>query len=86
MNAEWTHWPGRRTPGHWTWPSAVTGQNGLLAVGTRSGQLCLVSESGTMQGQLKAGDEVTAPATFHGESVLYGAWDGLLRRSTFAGT
>ncbi|WP_407538937.1 PQQ-binding-like beta-propeller repeat protein [Deinococcus radiomollis] len=74
-----------RLPGEVTWPSAVLGQNGLLAVGVRSGRLCLVSSSGQLQGQLQAGDEVTAPATFHGESVLYGAWDGLLRRSSFTG-
>ncbi|WP_424952034.1 PQQ-binding-like beta-propeller repeat protein [Deinococcus sp.] len=74
-----------RLPGEVTWPSAVLGHNGLLAVGTRNGRLCLVSSSGSLQGQLQAGDEVTAPATFHGQSVLYGAWDGLLRRSTFAG-
>jgi eukaryotic-like serine/threonine-protein kinase len=72
-------------PGEVTWPSAVQGSGSLLAVGTRSGQLCLVSGSGTMQLQLGAGDEVTAPATFQGESVLYGAWDGLLRRSTLGG-
>ncbi len=74
-----------RLPGEVTWPSAVLGQGGLLAVGTRSGQLCLVSASGALQGQLQAGDEVTAPATFHGESVLYGAWDGHLRRSGLDG-
>lgn len=81
LRAEWT----TRLPGEVTWPSAVLGRNGLLAVGTRSGKLCLVSSSGVLQGQLLAGDEVTAPATFHGDSVLYGAWDGLLRRSTLAG-
>ena len=75
-----------RLPGEVTWPSAVLGQGGLLAVGTRSGQLCLVSGSGALQGQLQAGDEVTAPPTFHGESVLYGAWDGYLRRSGLDGT
>ena len=74
-----------RLPGEVTWPSAVLGQNGLLAVGTRSGTLCLVSSSGVLQGQLQAGDEVTAPPTFHGESLLYGAWDGLLRRSGLDG-
>lgn len=74
-----------RLPGEVTWPSAVLGQDGLLAVGTRTGRLCLVANSGGIQAELKAGDEVTAPATFHGQSVLYGAWDGLLRRSTQAG-
>ena len=74
-----------RLPGEVTWPSAVLGHNGTLAVGTRSGQLCLVSGNGAMQGQLRAGDEVTAPPTFHGESVLYGAWDGTLRRGTLVG-
>jgi len=74
-----------RLPGEVTWPSAVLGQDGLLAVGTRTGELCLIASSGGVQIQLKAGDEVTAPATFHGQSVLYGAWDGLLRRSTQQG-
>jgi eukaryotic-like serine/threonine-protein kinase len=74
-----------RLPGEVTWPSAVLGQGGLLAVGTRSGKLCLVSSSGALQQELQADDEVTAPATFHGQSVLYGAWDGLLRRSSLDG-
>ncbi|WP_425146868.1 PQQ-binding-like beta-propeller repeat protein [Deinococcus sp.] len=72
-------------PGEITWPSAVTGQDGLLAVGTRQGHLMLVSSGGSVQGHLHAGDEVTAPATLIGESVLYGAWDGVLRRSKLTG-
>ena len=72
-------------PGEITWPSAVTGQDGLLAVGTRRGHLMLVSSSGAVQHSLNAGDEVTAPAAFQGRSVLYGAWDGVLRRSTLEG-
>ena len=72
-------------PGEVTWPSAVTGHGGLLAVGTRRGQLALVSSSGHLQHSLQAGDEVTAPASFLGESVLYGAWDGVLRRSELNG-
>ncbi|MGI8746871.1 MAG: PQQ-binding-like beta-propeller repeat protein [Deinococcus sp.] len=75
----------RPLPGEVTWPSAILGQRDLLAVGTRSGQLCLVSAGGQEVLQLQAGDEVTAPPAFHGDSVIYGAWDGLLRCSSLAG-
>ncbi len=73
-------------PGEVTWPSAVVGSGGLLAVGTRSGQLALISTSGDLHATLTAGDEVTAPATFTGNSVIYGAWDGALRRASVDGT
>ncbi len=72
-------------PGEVTWPAAVVGYQGLLAVGTRSGHLALISSSGDLHATLTAGDEVTAPATLLGSSVIYGAWDGALRRSSVDG-
>ena len=72
-------------PGEVTWPSAVVSSANLLAIGTRSGHLALLSSSGDLHATLTAGDEVTAPATFAGESVIYGAWDGALRRASLNG-
>ncbi|MEW6421376.1 MAG: serine/threonine-protein kinase [Deinococcota bacterium] len=67
-------------PGEVTWPAAVVGESDLLAVGTRGGQLVLMHASGRPYATYAARDEVTAPATFMGGHLLYGAWDGTLRR------
>lgn len=67
-------------PGEVTWPAAVVGEDDLLAVGTRGGQLVLMHASGRPYATYAARDEVTAPATFLGGHILYGAWDGTLRR------
>ncbi|GGB61728.1 serine/threonine-protein kinase [Deinococcus soli (ex Cha et al. 2016)] len=67
-------------PGEVTWPAAVMGDGDLVAVGTRGGQLVLTHASGRPFATYAARDEVTAPATFHGGHVLFGAWDGTLRR------
>lgn len=67
-------------PGEVTWPAAVVGKDDLLAVGTRGGQLVLMHASGRPYATYAARDEVTAPATFLGGHILYGAWDGTLRR------
>ena len=74
-----------KLPGEVTWPSAVVGARGLLAVGTRSGHLALIGSGGDVHATLAAKDEVTAPATLVGESVIYGAWDGALRRADLSG-
>ena len=68
-------------PGEVTWPAAVVGEGDLVAVGTRGGQLVLTHTSGRPYATFAARDEVTAPATFLGGHVLYGAWDGTLRRA-----
>lgn len=67
-------------PGEVTWPAAVVGENDLVAVGTRGGQLVLTHASGRPFATFAAKDEVTAPATFQGGDILFGAWDGTLRR------
>lgn len=67
-------------PGEVTWPAAVVGEADLVAVGTRGGQLVLTHASGRPFATYAAKDEVTAPATFIGGHILYGAWDGTLRR------
>ncbi|EYB66844.1 serine/threonine protein kinase [Deinococcus phoenicis] len=67
-------------PGEVTWPAAVVGEGDLLAVGTRGGQLVLMHASGRPYATYAARDEVTAPATFLDGHILYGAWDGTLRR------
>jgi len=66
-------------PGEVTWPAAVVGEGDLIAVGTRGGQLVLTHASGRPYATYAARDEVTAPATFTGSHILYGAWDGTLR-------
>lgn len=72
--------------GEITWPAAVVGQGGLLAVGMRNGQLALLGSAGELHARLSARDEVTAPATLLPDSVLYGAWDGALRRADLDGS
>ncbi|ADV66962.1 serine/threonine-protein kinase [Deinococcus maricopensis] len=66
--------------GEVTWPAAVTGSGPLVTVGTRQGQLAVVNVSGDLHATYTARDEVTAPATFHEGTLVYGAWDGTLRR------
>lgn len=72
-------------PGEMTWPAAVVGSGGLLAVGMRSGQLALISSAGQLHATLPARDEVTAPPLLLSDSVIYGAWDGALRRASLSG-
>lgn len=72
-------------PGEVTWPAAVVGEGELLAVGTRGGQLVLMHASGRPYATHAARDEVTAPATFLDGDILYGAWDGTLRRVSVQG-
>ncbi|SMB94293.1 PQQ-binding-like beta-propeller repeat protein [Deinococcus hopiensis] len=72
-------------PGEVTWPAAVVGEGDLIAVGTRGGQLVLTHASGRPYATYAARDEVTAPATFTGGHVLYGAWDGTLRHTRLDG-
>ncbi len=86
-------WPAQLTEcwqlslgGEITWPAAVVGQQGLLAVGTRSGQLALLSSGGDLHATLSARDEVTAPATLIHDGVIYGAWDGALRCAGLSGS
>ncbi|GGK22142.1 DNA damage-responsive serine/threonine-protein kinase RqkA [Deinococcus malanensis] len=67
-------------PGEVTWPAAVMGEADLVTVGTRGGQLVLTHASGRPFATYAARDEVTAPPTFQGGHVLFGAWDGTLRR------
>lgn len=67
-------------PGEVTWPAAVVGEGDLVAVGTRGGQLVLTHASGRPFATFAAKDEVTAPATFQNGHILFGAWDGTLRR------
>jgi eukaryotic-like serine/threonine-protein kinase len=67
-------------PGEVAWPAAITANRDVLSIGTRSGSLCLLEiGSGIRYADLPAGDEVTAPATFDGDSIAYAAWDGLVR-------
>ena len=72
-------------PGEVTWPAAVVGAADLVAVGTRGGQLVLTHTSGRPFATYAARDEVTAPATVLDGHILYGAWDGTLRRVELQG-
>lgn len=67
-------------PGEVTWPAAVVGGSDLLAVGTRGGQMVITQASGRPYATHSARDEVTAPATFVGDHLIFGAWDGSVRR------
>lgn len=71
--------------GEVSWPAAVTAGRDLIAVGTRARTLALLDRSGGLHARLKADDEVTAPATVEDDGVVFGAWDGSLRRVDFAG-
>jgi outer membrane protein assembly factor BamB len=63
-----------------TWGNAITGSPGVVAVGTRGGALCVLdAHNGAAVAQFPAGDEITAPATFDGETLVYAAWDGVVR-------
>lgn len=72
--------------GEITWPAAVVGAYGRLAVGMRNGQLVSLGSGGEARAVLSARDEVTAPATLLPDGVIYGAWDGALRRADLGGT
>ena len=67
-------------PGEIAWPAAITASRDHLAVGTRAGALSLLERpSGVRYADLPARDEVTAPATFDGDLLVYASWDGVVR-------
>lgn len=61
------------------WPAAITSNGQVLAVGHRRGAVQLLSLQGQLLHSLAACDEVTAPATFDQQQVLFGSWDGYIR-------
>jgi eukaryotic-like serine/threonine-protein kinase len=62
------------------WGSAISGAHGLLAIGTRGGSLCLLeAATGTRRAEFQTQDELTAPASFLGETVVFAGWDGITR-------
>jgi eukaryotic-like serine/threonine-protein kinase len=66
--------------GEITWGSAITGNGDALGIGTRAGALCLLNaHTGGKMAQFPAGDEITAPASWHGENLVYAGWDGIVR-------
>lgn len=67
-------------PGEIAWPMAVTANRDHFAVGTRSGVLSVLElASGARYADFPSADEVTAPATFDGDCIVYAGWDGLVR-------
>jgi eukaryotic-like serine/threonine-protein kinase len=67
-------------PGEIAWPMAVTANRDHFAVGTRSGVLSVLElASGARYADFPSNDEVTAPATFDGDAIVYAGWDGLVR-------
>ncbi len=66
--------------GETSWGSALTGNGEVVAVGTRVGALCVLNAgTGGKVAQFPAGDEITAPASFDGETLVYAGWDGVAR-------
>jgi eukaryotic-like serine/threonine-protein kinase len=66
--------------GEITWGSALTGNGEVIAIGTRAGALCLLdARVGAKVAQFPAGDEITAPASFDGDTLVYAGWDGVVR-------
>ncbi|MBB6097222.1 outer membrane protein assembly factor BamB [Deinobacterium chartae] len=66
--------------GEVSWPAAVVGGRDYLAVGTRRSTLSLLEHSGHRYAELPAADEVTGPVTLERKHVVYGAWDGSVRK------
>ncbi len=66
--------------GEVTWGSALTGVRDTVGVGTRNGAFCLLdAHTGTPKAQFPAGDEITAPGSFDGDTLVYAGWDGVVR-------
>ncbi len=66
--------------GETAWPSAITGANGVLAIGHRGGGVSLLETStGSSIGEYKFSDEVTAPVIFDGDTLAVCGWDGTMR-------
>ncbi|MFN3267378.1 MAG: protein kinase domain-containing protein [Deinococcales bacterium] len=62
------------------WGSAITGAHGLLALGTRGGTMCLLeAATGTRRAEFATQDELTAPASFLGDTLVFASWDGITR-------
>ena len=67
-------------PGEIAWPMAVTANRDHFAIGTRSGVLSVLElASGARYADFPSGDEVTAPASFDQDTIVYASWDGLVR-------
>lgn len=67
-------------PGEVAWPMAVTANRDHFAIGTRSGVLSVLElASGARYADFPSGDEVTAPASFDRDTIVYASWDGLVR-------
>jgi eukaryotic-like serine/threonine-protein kinase len=62
------------------WGSAISGTGGVLAIGTRGGSMCLLdAATGTRRAEFQTQDELTAPASFLGEMLVFAGWDGITR-------
>ena len=69
-----------KLPGELTWGAAITGANGVLAIGTRSGTMCVLgSSSGARLADFATSDELTSPAVFAGLELIFAGWDGITR-------
>ncbi len=67
-------------PSEITWGAAITGLRDTLAVGTRGGTMCLLNaSSGAPLAEFQSHDELTAPATFDGENLIFSGWDGVTK-------
>jgi eukaryotic-like serine/threonine-protein kinase len=67
-------------PGEIAWGDAITGYKEAIAVGTRAGELCVLGANGGVRmADFSSGDELTAPASFDGETLVYCGWDGVTR-------
>lgn len=66
--------------GEIAWPAAVTASRDHIAIGTRSGVLSVLERaSGARYADFPARDEITAPASFDEDTLVYASWDGVAR-------
>ncbi len=67
-------------PGEIAWPMAVTANQDHFAVGTRAGVLSVIElATGARYADFPSSDEVTAPASFDADTIVYAGWDGFVR-------
>jgi eukaryotic-like serine/threonine-protein kinase len=66
--------------GEISWGAAITGTNETLAIGTRAGSMCVLNASnGILQTEFQTTDELTAPAAFENQQLIFSGWDGITR-------
>ncbi len=71
-------------PSEITWGTAITASREALAIGTRAGTMCILDASnGSRLADFQTTDELTAPAAFDGDTLVFAGWDGITRAITW---